>query len=117
MENKYSSIRFILLIVLWLTINSICSNLYAKTTLESDMHDDKYLYDENHTRLQLIKSIPGIKVLNWFFLPGGPGVDSKNLEGLVRSLNTPGNYWLIDLPGNGTNDQSIDISTDTLHYY
>lgn len=62
-----------------------------------------YLYDANHTRLQLVKSVPGEKIFNWLFIPGGPGVDSSYLNGLVKAINLPGNYWLVDFIFNGTN--------------
>lgn len=62
-----------------------------------------YFYDENLTRYQLVKSNPGEKMFNWIFLPGGPGVDSCYLMNLLKNLTVPGNLWLIDLPGNGSN--------------
>ena len=64
----------------------------------------KTLYNKDKTRLQLVKSIPGNNN-NYLFLPGGPGVDSDSLMGLVNELNIAGNYWLIDLILNGTNDE------------
>jgi pimeloyl-ACP methyl ester carboxylesterase len=60
-----------------------------------------YLYDSNNIRYQLYKAREG-KPLNWIFLPGGPGADSKYLSPLLDSLELPGNIWLIDLPGNGS---------------
>ena len=78
---------------------------------------NSYLYDENHTRLQLVKSVPGDKVLNWIFLPGGPGVDSAYLIPLIEHLHMPGNYWLIDLPENGTNIHNKAASSDTFEHW
>ena len=73
---------------------------------------ETYFYDRNHTRFQLVKSVPGEKMLNWFFLPGGPGVDSDYLLELINNMKMPGNYWLIDLLGNGTNDQYKNMSPE-----
>lgn len=67
------------------------------------VNPDRYFFDENHTRYQLVKSQAGNEVYNWLFLPGGPGVDSDSLLDLTKVLDVPGNYWLIDLPFNGTN--------------
>lgn len=71
-----------------------------------------YLYDTNRTRLHLVKSVPGAKVINWLFLPGGPGVDSSSLADLVKQMNLPGNYWLVDLIFNGTNENYPRASDD-----
>ncbi len=68
------------------------------------MATNNYFYDENHTRYQLIKSKPGDAVYNWIFLPGGPGIDSNYLLYLIDKLDVSGNYWLIDLPSNGSNE-------------
>lgn len=61
-----------------------------------------YFYDENKTRYTLV-STKGGKPLNWLFIPGGPGCDSDYLLSLIELLNLPGNIWLIDFPGNGSN--------------
>jgi len=61
-----------------------------------------YKIDENLVRTALVKSV-GDSKNNWLFIPGGPGCDSSYFLGLIELLNCPGNYWLIDLPGNGTN--------------
>lgn len=81
------------------------------------MRIKKYLYDVNHTRFQLVKSVKGNTIFNWFFLPGGPGVDSSNLFELINDMNFPGNYWLIDLPGNGTNTEFSTISSETFEQW
>ena len=75
--------------------------------------DKHIVFDKNHTRLQWVKTIPGDKTVNVFFLPGGPGVDSASLIPLIEKMTVPGNYWLIDLPGNGTNihDQMLSDKT------
>lgn len=70
------------------------------------------MYDVNHTRIRLVKSIPGTAVNDWLFLAGGPGVDSSSLMGLVDRMNLPGNYWLVDLIFNGTNENYPLISDD-----
>src|SRR5262245_50221314 len=76
-----------------------------------------YLYDSNHVRYELYQTNEG-KPYNWLFFPGGPGADSRYLRSLVDELELPGNVWLIDLPGNGSNvsegysenfDQWIDL--------
>lgn len=61
-----------------------------------------YFYDSNQVRYELYKSNGG-RALNWLFIPGGPGFDSIYLRGLVDELKLSGNVWLIDLPGNGSN--------------
>ena len=40
---------------------------------------------------------------NWLFVPGGPGVGSESLAGLVAVVRPPGTSWLVDLPGDGSN--------------
>ena len=61
-----------------------------------------YLYDENHVRYELYHTGEG-KPFNWLFFSGGPGADSSYFHALVDELKLPGNVWLVDLPGNGTN--------------
>ena len=56
-------------------------------------------------RLQLVHS-SGTWNLNWLFLPGGPGLGSESLLPLVNILNLPGKFWLLDLPGDGSNTTS-----------
>jgi pimeloyl-ACP methyl ester carboxylesterase len=41
--------------------------------------------------------------LNWLFLAGGPGIGSESLHELVDTVDVPGNSWLVDLPGDGSN--------------
>lgn len=62
----------------------------------------KYNYDENGVRYKLASTNKDSD-LNWIFIPGGPGADSRYLESLVELLHLPGNVWLIDLPGSGDN--------------
>jgi pimeloyl-ACP methyl ester carboxylesterase len=59
------------------------------------------LWDANQTRYQLVQANPGI--YNWLFVPGGPGLDSHYLRGLIANLTLPGNTWLVDFPENGSN--------------
>lgn len=40
---------------------------------------------------------------NWLFVPGGPGLGSESLAGLVGAADVPGTAWLVDLPGDGSN--------------
>lgn len=61
-----------------------------------------YLYDQGQVRYQLYQTNEG-KNYNWLFFPGGPGADSTYLQSLIDELRLPGNVWLIDLPGNGSN--------------
>jgi len=63
--------------------------------------------DEFGIRYKL-SSQNNIANLNWIFIPGGPGCDSKYLDGLVDLLKLPGNSWLIDLPGNGDNFSNLE---------
>jgi pimeloyl-ACP methyl ester carboxylesterase len=54
------------------------------------------------SKARLIK-IRGSDRPDWLFLPGGPGLGSEYLVGLIELLDMPGNYWRIDLPGDGSN--------------
>jgi pimeloyl-ACP methyl ester carboxylesterase len=54
-------------------------------------------------RYKLAKSNPGNIIFNWLFIPGGPGADSSYFLDLINNLDIPGNLWLIDFPGNGSN--------------
>lgn len=60
------------------------------------------LYDTDHVRYELYQTHAG-KNYNWLFFLGGPGADSCYLRSLADVLQLPGNIWLIDLPGNGSN--------------
>ncbi len=77
----------------------------GQTTLE------KYTYDENFVRFELVKKADQ-KSYNWVFLPGGPGCDSRFFKELIEILDLPGNVWLIDLPGNGDNVKNISDDYD-----
>ena len=61
-----------------------------------------YFYDQDQVRYELYQTNEG-QNYNWLFFPGGPGADSSYLRSLVNELQLPGNVWLIDLPGNGSN--------------
>ncbi len=67
------------------------------------MESNRYFYDDNSVRYQLVKSNPGHIINNWLFLPGGPGVDSNYFLTLINELDVMGNSWLIDFPANGSN--------------
>lgn len=75
----------------------------------------EYSYDANHTRFYLLKSVTGEKQFNWLFLPGGPGIDSSYLIGLIDQLSLPGHYWLVDLIFNGTNEDYPRASENIYH--
>jgi pimeloyl-ACP methyl ester carboxylesterase len=72
-----------------------------------------FLYDTEQIRYKLHASFEG-KPYNWLFLPGGPGGDSSYFSSLVDLAQLPGNSWLIDLPGNGSNTEALpaDYSFD-----
>lgn len=73
----------------------------------SGLCDMKRTYDENGVRYTLVTDT-GNRELNWLFLPGGPGADSRYLLSLTKILNLPGKVWLIDFPGNGDNSTPDD---------
>jgi len=79
--------------------------LCAATCLISSVFGDvvpNYFYDLDQVRYELYQT-NGEENYNWLFFPGGPGADSSYLRSLVDELQLPGNVWLIDLPGNGSN--------------
>jgi pimeloyl-ACP methyl ester carboxylesterase len=41
--------------------------------------------------------------LNWLFFPGGPGIGSESLYGLMDAMEVPGTLWAVDLPWDGSN--------------
>lgn len=63
----------------------------------------QYLYDVHHVRYRLLATTPGQTLYNWLFFPGGPGIDSAYFVDLIQGMALPGNCWLVDLPGNGSN--------------
>lgn len=67
------------------------------------MNPNNQFFDVNSVRYQLVKSNPGTVIYNWLFLPGGAGADSSYFVNLIENLTVPGNFWLIDLPANGSN--------------
>lgn len=71
-----------------------------------------YFFTKDHVRFDLYQT-NGSAPYNWLFIPGGPGGDSSYLKPLIDLVTLPGNVWLVDLPGNGTNtlDQPIDYNT------
>src|SRR5579872_4750141 len=72
---------------------------------------NNYLFDQHGVRYTFVSSCPGAP-FNWLFLPGGPGGDSSYFYEFSKSLSLPGSTWLIDFPGNGTNDCQ-DINYDS----
>lgn len=61
------------------------------------------VYNEHWVRYQLVKSLASSTTCNWLFLPGGAGADSCYYLSLIEELEVPGQYWLLDLPANGSN--------------
>lgn len=45
--------------------------------------------------------------LNWLLLPGGPGIGSESLHELADAMCVRGSIWLVDLPGDGSNDSEL----------
>lgn len=114
---KIRTITSFLALVIMMTKSTLAMDDYSKDLSETMSYQKSLsrqeFYDKNKTRFSLIKTIPGDVETNWLFLPGGPGVDSNNFLDLIESLEAPGNYWLVDLIGNGTNQpaQTIDSKT------
>lgn len=52
-------------------------------------------------RLRRASHRPG--PLNWLLLPGGPGIGSESLRELAEAMGAPGDIWMVDLPGDGSN--------------
>jgi len=50
--------------------------------------------------------------LRWLLLPGGPGIGSESLHGLADVLDVPGEVWMVDLPGDGSNIAPPGASND-----
>lgn len=76
------------------------------------MKDKTYRWSQYGYRLEQIEE--GDKELgNWLFLPGGPGLGSEYLYPFLDILNIPGNVWLVDFPGDGSNtfESPLDHST------
>lgn len=55
--------------------------------------------------------------INWLLLPGGPGIGSESLNELADSIDVPGNIWLVDLPGDGSNTAPPAPSTDCFQHW
>lgn len=58
-------------------------------------------YTRSGVRLRHRRGTPG--ALRWLLLPGGPGLSSESLHELADALDVPGEVWLVDLPGDGSN--------------
>jgi pimeloyl-ACP methyl ester carboxylesterase len=52
-------------------------------------------------RLRRRHQAPG--TLTWLLLPGGPGLGSESLYELADAMQVPGEIWMVDLPGDGSN--------------
>jgi pimeloyl-ACP methyl ester carboxylesterase len=61
-------------------------------------------------RLRRASSRPGRR--DWLFFPGGPGIGSECLAGLVDGADLPGTSWLVDLPGDGSNVDAPGAPSD-----
>lgn len=66
------------------------------------------VWTQQSARFELINSCPG-KSLNWVFLPGGPGLGSEYLRELATALALPGSTWLLDMPGDGSNQPTNKV--------
>jgi pimeloyl-ACP methyl ester carboxylesterase len=67
-------------------------------------------WDQHSVRFQLLRSNTynrGV-AYNWLFVPGGPGADCLYLRDLAELLQLPGNVWLLDFPGNGSNSEGFE---------
>jgi pimeloyl-ACP methyl ester carboxylesterase len=70
------------------------------------------LWTKQSARFELINNRPGNN-LDWVFLPGGPGLGSEYLREFALSLKLPGSTWLLDMPGDGSNQfagKSLDYN-------
>lgn len=91
---------------LYLIVCLFISSLFALIQpIKGTSKMPNYLYDVDQVRYELHQTNEG-KNYNWLFFPGGPGGDSCYLRSLIDELQLPGNVWLIDLPGNGSNTNS-----------
>lgn len=63
-------------------------------------------FTRNGVRLRRWTTRPGD--INWLFLPGGPGIGSESLIGLIEAARLPGVTWRVDLPGDGSNLADAD---------
>lgn len=70
-------------------------------------HDVKDIITSSKARLRYIRS-DSASDYHWLFLPGGPGLGSESLSGLVDILHLPGTLWYADLPGDGSNHTEDD---------
>lgn len=72
-----------------------------------------FLWTQSGARLKQCRSLKsaeceGNDVYNWIFLPGGPGLGSESLAGLIENFVCPGILWSLDLPGDGSNTTADD---------
>lgn len=70
----------------------------------------KLFWTKSGARLQRVRQ-EKTSSLNWIFLPGGPGLGSESLARLTSILQSKrlalsGNFWQLDLPGDGSNTTS-----------
>lgn len=63
---------------------------------------EERIIDQYGVRYTTVKKLDGNQ-LDFVILPGGPGADSAYCKGLIESVNFPGNVYLMDLPGSGSN--------------
>jgi len=64
--------------------------------------NDTLFWTPSGARLRCVHS-HGDASCNWLFLPGGPGLGSESLAGLIDLLRLPGKLWAVDFPGDGSN--------------
>ena len=109
MRFKAKRIGYIILSLFMLLMHV---NLQGKEAKMNDISDNQnYFYDAHRVRYELYQANGG-KSYNWLFLPGGPGADSSYFKSLIDNLTLPGNVWLIDLPGNGSNTSVGAVNFD-----
>lgn len=66
----------------------------------------------NNYRLSQVKEDEK-RVLNWLFLPGGPGMGAEYIINFAGKLTLPGNLFAGDFPGDGSNRDSRDIGYES----
>ncbi len=88
------------------------SGNYTRVKVLMSSNYPKVYRTASKARLKYIRS-NDMGQFHWLFLPGGPGLGSESLSGLVNVLKLPGTMWYADLPGDGSNiteDNTEDFS-------
>lgn len=74
--------------------------------MKIDSQDCMERFTKNGVRMRQRTKSPGD--INWLFLPGGPGIGSESLTGLIEAAQLKGTTWMVDLPGDGSNIAEAD---------